>query len=437
MKKRIISFILCMAMCCAIFPATAFADDDSSLEGGYYQGDKSPAEIEIQDLLSRANTSEETYFDSDPEENLFSDELNIPRINAIRQDPSLSFMNGDYGKAYKAAKDALTADQLVNLISVVVSQKDYHESDSPSNLAGTSNGTGNYTEYGDWWGNNGEPWGGYFADWCASHAGLNMSFMGMATKPYNSSIYLGKGSIVIISENGSRNIGIVTERDGQDLIVYEGNYSDKVARVPYKIYDPKIIEYATPSYDKWLYEGGYWYFIKANGSKITGWLQSGNSWYYLDPSAGGKMVIKWKDIDGRRFYFNQWGAMLSGWQIIDGSWYYFNTKHDGTFGAMLTGWLLDGNIWYYLKADGKMAANEYLTINGVTYHFDASGHCTNPDGSSSLPGPEISITQDESISDKILAPEEPAELIIDNKTTSAETIQASEELEEPIIPDCA
>lgn len=38
------------------------------------------------------------------------------------------------------------------------------------------------------------------------------------------------------------------------------------------------------------------------------------------------------------------------------------------------------DVWYWFKADGWLAKNETLTINGVSYNFDSNGVCTNPWG---------------------------------------------------------
>jgi len=41
---------------------------------------------------------------------------------------------------------------------------------------------------------------------------------------------------------------------------------------------------------------------------------------------------------------------------------------------MKTGWLKDGGYWYYFQDSGAMAVSTTLTIDGVRYSFDASGH---------------------------------------------------------------
>lgn len=44
----------------------------------------------------------------------------------------------------------------------------------------------------------------------------------------------------------------------------------------------------------------------------------------------------------------------------------------------LSGWVQDGSTWYYMDASGAMIANTSRSIDGKTYHFNASGACTNP-----------------------------------------------------------
>ena len=52
---------------------------------------------------------------------------------------------------------------------------------------------------------------------------------------------------------------------------------------------------------------------------------------------------------------------------------------------MQTGWVtLNGNYYYLDPSSGKMAANTTLTINGVSYSFNANG--VYQSGGSSVPG---------------------------------------------------
>ena len=59
----------------------------------------------------------------------------------------------------------------------------------------------------------------------------------------------------------------------------------------------------------------------------------------------------------------------TGWaQDSAGNWYYFvNSKLQTNL------WVQAGSYWYYVKADGKMADNEVLTIGSATYCFAKGG----------------------------------------------------------------
>ena len=113
------------------------------------------------------------------------------------------------------------------------------------------------------------------------------------------------------------------------------------------------------------------YYFDSNGVMQTGLQTVGGSTYYFDSS--GVMVTGWQQIGSSWYYFGTDGAMVTGWKQISGSWYYFNSS-----GVMQTGWLKDGSYWYYLDSNGKMLVSTSKTINGKTYYFDSSGHCTNP-----------------------------------------------------------
>lgn len=133
------------------------------------------------------------------------------------------------------------------------------------------------------------------------------------------------------------------------------------------------------------------YFFRDNGSmKENGWKQVGSDWYYFENStaivnsfrklgsciyyfnSNGKMAVGFQTINGKRYYFRDNGSMKAGgWKQIGGSWYYFNND-----GVMQTGLQQIGSVTYYFESDGKMAANKTVTVNGVTWKIDSSGHCT-------------------------------------------------------------
>lgn len=115
---------------------------------------------------------------------------------------------------------------------------------------------------------------------------------------------------------------------------------------------------------------GNWYYFSNSGNMHTGWILLGRTWYYLDPADGKMLADGIHAISGSSFAFRSSGAMVTGWYLApDGSWYYFNGS-----GHMHKGWILLGRTWYYLNpADGKMYADQIVSIDGRDSSFSASG----------------------------------------------------------------
>ncbi|MCQ2401702.1 MAG: N-acetylmuramoyl-L-alanine amidase family protein [Lachnospiraceae bacterium] len=128
----------------------------------------------------------------------------------------------------------------------------------------------------------------------------------------------------------------------------------------------------------WLKLNGSWYFLGANGLRLsgwqkdassglwyymdnstgvmkTGWLHDGDKWYYLRPNEGGpqgSMATGWLSIDGKNYYLNASGVMVTGWYEIGGKWYYFwpqGSTSDGKYGFLATNTQIGD---FYIGADG-------------------------------------------------------------------------------------
>ena len=120
----------------------------------------------------------------------------------------------------------------------------------------------------------------------------------------------------------------------------------------------------------WLSDAGSWYYLDAskNGAMATGWVSDAGGWYYLDGSRGGAMATGWLRDGGSWYYLGADGAMATGWVSDAGGWYYLDSSRGG---AMATGWLRDGGSWYYLKSDGAMATG-WVSDAGSWYYLDVS-----------------------------------------------------------------
>lgn len=98
-------------------------------------------------------------------------------------------------------------------------------------------------------------------------------------------------------------------------------------------------------------------YVGADGKYIPGydpevyggsWVKIDNVWYYKT-SSGQYISGKFKDIDGKRYYFETNGAMATGWKKLNGEWYYFESS-----GSMVTGWKTVGSYKYYFNSSGHL-----------------------------------------------------------------------------------
>ena len=115
----------------------------------------------------------------------------------------------------------------------------------------------------------------------------------------------------------------------------------------------------------WQDIDGSWYYFSASGAMKTGWQNLDGVWYYLNGE--GKMQTGWQNVEGRQYYMDSAGVMQTGWQNINGSWYYLDSS-----GAMQTGWQDIGGARYYLNDSGVMLT-DWQDIGGARYYFNSSG----------------------------------------------------------------
>lgn len=99
---------------------------------------------------------------------------------------------------------------------------------------------------------------------------------------------------------------------------------------------------------------------------------------------------EWKQDTTGWWYENDDGSFTtSAWQVIGGKSYLFDAN-----GYMRTGWIqtTSGN-WYYLNPSGEIRYKD-LDENGVIYHFDSKGICTNPGENGSESGNGLNFNSD-------------------------------------------
>lgn len=165
----------------------------------------------------------------------------------------------------------------------------------------------------------------------------------------------------------------------------------------------------------------YWVYSKADGTLATNEILEINGTKYLFDSSklvtNGIGYISSDDETSTKYYANQDGIVqVSKWNklSVDGKEYWVYSQADGTLardgyfeingnkylfdsdGYLTTNSIYDGyytnqdgilqvnkwnkysdngkEYWIYSKADGTLAQNEVLTVNGVKYFFDSNYH---------------------------------------------------------------
>jgi len=172
----------------------------------------------------------------------------------------------------------LTGDQRLDIANIGESQIGYREGNSYSELSGTYNGSGNYTEYGDWYGLY-DMWCAMFVSWCAYVAGVSTDvvpkhaytpsglsfFKNQGTAYSRAQVAAGEytpqcGDIIYFksprNSNPTNHVGIVTDYANGTVYTVEGNTSSSayssnggvVAPHTYSISNTYIVYICKPNY---------------------------------------------------------------------------------------------------------------------------------------------------------------------------------------------
>lgn len=170
---------------------------------------------------------------------------------SLEYSASASYKNSVYYKRLMNVK--LTGDQVTDIVNVAKSQIGYHEANY-SDYSGTSNGSGNITEYGRWYGRQGY-WCNIFASWCGYVAGIPTSVFPKLTSVGNSyySTLPSAGAECFSFSSGRKlqagdlvfcctcsggygcidHVGLVVDADEDTIYTVEGNMTDQVMACQY------------------------------------------------------------------------------------------------------------------------------------------------------------------------------------------------------------
>lgn len=184
-------------------------------------------------------------------------------------DVSPAYKESEYYQ--KLTEVTLTGNQAEDIAAVALSQKDYHEGNTLADLGGGSSGSGNYTEYGYWFGTQFN-WCAVFISWCARRAGIPESVIKTNSMASGSVCRFGEkkynfgerepqvGDILYIdndSDPDADHVALVYKVDDTYIYTIEGNTSQKVYALKYykdtgcQTYykTTKILFYGVPDYE--------------------------------------------------------------------------------------------------------------------------------------------------------------------------------------------
>ena len=156
-------------------------------------------------------------------------------------------------------------------------------------------------------------------------------------------------------------LGFTSPAFAEDSKIVETTIRDKATEVKEKIELPSSEEQTTttntPPASKPKEE------VKVSETKKDGWIQEDNQWRFYE---NNKPVTKWKQIQGKWYYFDKDGNRLSN-TTFDG--YAFN--NDGVMAS--GGWIKLTDKWYYSNSSGKISQEKWEKIGNSWYYFDKNG----------------------------------------------------------------
>ena len=128
----------------------------------------------------------------------------------------------------------------------------------------------------------------------------------------------------------------------------------------------------TMAVNEWIIDYDNIYYVGEDGKKRTGTQTIDGTEYHFDEDGillSGLIGLQY--ISGKAYIFDETGHMLkSGWYTADGSSFYLNDNGAGVVSCWRLG---EDGKYRYLKADGRMAVNEWIVDYGTTYYVGEDG----------------------------------------------------------------
>lgn len=118
----------------------------------------------------------------------------------------------------------------------------------------------------------------------------------------------------------------------------------------------------------WGVYGGYQTECQVTVHSSSGWQQQGNSWYYLEY---GNKATGSRNINGVNYYFKADGSMAAEEWVNDA---YYDADGKRIEGMTPPEWQRDDRGWRLLKSDGTYAQLSWENYNNQWYYLDAEGY---------------------------------------------------------------
>ena len=121
----------------------------------------------------------------------------------------------------------------------------------------------------------------------------------------------------------------------------------------------------------------YYYGMQSRGELVyayySDFIPNSSHIYYTDPETGAAWKNRYVDWEGSRYYMGPEGYALIGEAVVNGQSVYFHRDGKQAWGELITE---NGVTRYYAPDSGVRVRNTKLTIDGVTYSFNADGDGT-------------------------------------------------------------
>lgn len=143
--------------------------------------------------------------------------------------------------------------------------------------------------------------------------------------------------------------------------------------------------------NNWVNFEGVRYRVKEDGTRYENeWfnittnptLPSGKpfmDWYYAGDD--GKILVNgWYELEGKYYYFYQWGnSPRKTFFTVDDKTYYVDEEgarpEPGWFSIDSVDYKGDSHTnWYYIRPDGSLLTDGWHELSGTTYYFDKNGN---------------------------------------------------------------